>query len=821
MKQTYPKIQTIVSLLLFFIFSNSFAQLSLISNQNIDFSNAVTTVASGNWSNPAIWSSGTVPSATTDVIIDSSHKVYINIQGSASGIQVDLCRNLQIKSTAELFMGHNVSGFEKDLKINGSILCNGTFSAGRNQPTGSGDGSIYSFNSRVFMNLTQETTFISGSGFFNPRTLSISSTVNDRNLIIDLYNTYINENFVIRSTNIVNVTVAPYAYVNIKGNLGVSGSTFQFSPSTTKANLFINGIVVTNDVSLFTRNNTPGESSSIVIGSKGSLYTKNINQGVLNRKTQMGGFLLNIQNGGLFRLGKNINFDNLTSDNANFTFLNEGDLRLHYSSTMPSTASINTQINQFDPNLGANVPQIKDIFGASHIAGWYNFTDKPFMIEGLDYYKEFGPTSIKTTISPLNGKMEEAYPFNHTWPVYQTMADVAQNQYIDSLFKRTHIKTHTFWTNTKNRGDYRLGPDFNHNSYLSMEQQFYDLTVHILQNYGTTNKTFVYQNWEGDWMLRGQGVLWENNSTLIPDNIEWLLEGMSRMFRAQQRGTERARNAYPNATAKVMHAIEFNKLWMLNNNNQRITMMDNNTPSVLENVIPHTRVDLSSWSAYDGGWTDNQNPHGHAMWKGIEIAKYFTTATGMIQNGTPVQIGEFAINENPPYSGTNTNTIIRQRYGKYIGVALGLQIPNFYLWNLYNSGAQDGPSGFNWQSGSEYSNDFLYNWLDGKWIVRPDGTWGFAAAFLMEQWASTLSSETVNFNSKILLYPNPASNSIQLKGVDIGALISIFDVNGRKIKELKYIANVNINVADLSSGVYVVVIQNPNNSIEIKKLIIN
>ena len=114
-------------------------------------------------------------------------------------------------------------------------------------------------------------------------------------------------------------------------------------------------------------------------------------------------------------------------------------------------------------------------------------------LEGLDYYKEFGPTSIKTTISPLNGKMEEAYPFNHTWPVYQTMADVAQNQYIDSLFKRTHIKTHTFWTNTKNRGDYRLGPDFNHNSYLSMEQQFYDLTVHILQNYGTTNKTFVYQ----------------------------------------------------------------------------------------------------------------------------------------------------------------------------------------------------------------------------------------------------------------------------------------------------------------------------------------
>ncbi|HBK83687.1 MAG TPA: hypothetical protein DDZ41_08845, partial [Flavobacterium sp.] len=378
-----------------------------------------------------------------------------------------------------------------------------------------------------------------------------------------------------------------------------------------------------------------GQNSSIIIANQGSLFTRKINEGALNRKTEAGGFSLIIENGGLFRLWKNINFSNLTTSNPNFTFTNSGELRNHYSLTMPSTASITDRINQFDPNLGAKVPQIKDVFGATHIAGWYNFTTKPFMLEGLDFYKSFGPTSIKTTISPLNGKMEEAYPFNHTWPAYQTMAEVAQNQYIDSLFKRTHIKTHTFWTNTRNRGDYKQGPDFKHESYLSMEQQFYDLTRHILLNYGNTNKTFVYQNWEGDWMLRGQGVLWENDASLIPDNVEWDIEGMSRMFRAQQRGTERARNEFPSATAKVMHGIEFNKVWYVNSSGQRTTMMDGGVPSVLENVIPHTRIDLASWSAYDGGWTDAQNPEGHAMWKGIEMARYFTNATGMIQNGTP------------------------------------------------------------------------------------------------------------------------------------------------------------------------------------------
>lgn len=796
------------------------AQLALLSDQQIDFSSAVSTIASGNWSNPAIWSSGVVPNATTDVIISNGHTVYIDVQGNTSGVIVDLCRNLQVNTTAVLNMGHNTANFAKDLRINGGILCNGTFAAGRVQPTSGGDGSIYNFNSRIFLNLTSDTTYLSGSGFFNPRVLSISSNVANRNLIIDLYNIYINEHFVVRSNEQVNVTITKYAYLRIKGTLGITGSTFQFSSPTAKSNLLINGIVVTEDVSLFSRNTTAGDRSFLTIGTGGSLYTKRINEGVLNRKTEAGGFTLTINARGLLRLGNNVNFENLTSANPNFTYVNNGELRKHYSTTMPTTAQITSRIDQFDPNLGVDVRQIQDIFGASHIAGWYNFTNKPFMIEGLDYYKTFGATSIKTTISPINGKMSEAYPFNHNWPVFQTMRDVAQNEFIDSLFKRTHVKTHTFWTNTRNRGVYKDGPDFNHNNFLSMEQQFYDLTKYLMQTYGSMNKTFVYQNWEGDWMLRGEGVNWEGNPSLIPDDVEWNIEGMSRMFRAQQRGTERAREEFPAANLKILHGVEFNKLWATIGG-QRVTMMDNNTPSVLENVIPHTRIDLSSWSAYDGGWTNSSNPEGHAMWKGIEIAKYFTTATGEITSGTPVQIGEFAINENPPFSGSNNNAVIRQRYGRYIGVALGLQIPNFYLWNLYNSGSQQGPAGHTWQSGTQYTNTFLYNWLDGKWIIEPDGTWGFAAAFLMEQWASTLSADISQEVSQVAMYPNPASDFIKLTSDYKNLKISICDLNGRVVLQTDYLKDNAIDVSMLAAGVYAVIIQEEDRFLEVQKLIKN
>ena len=44
------------------------------------------------------------------------------------------------------------------------------------------------------------------------------------------------------------------------------------------------------------------------------------------------------------------------------------------------------------------------------------------------------------------------------------------------------------------------------------------------------NKTFVYQNWEGDWMLRGEGVAWENDPSLIPDDVEWETEGIDVSF---------------------------------------------------------------------------------------------------------------------------------------------------------------------------------------------------------------------------------------------------------------------------------------------------
>lgn len=821
MIQQFAKKQVVLLIILVFNFFTSIAQLSIVSNQNIDFATAVSTTKSGNWSDATIWSNGQIPTANTDVIINDNHTVYIDIQGANSGVVVDLCRNLNVKSKAVLRMGHNQSGFEKDLQINGSILCNGTFSSGRNLPASSGDGSIYSFNSRIFLNLTSDVTYVSGSGYFHPRVLSIASNNGEKDVIIDLYNMVLEENFVVRSNNKVKVSIEHFAYVKIKGILGLTGSDYQFSSSTAKASLTIKGIVVTNDVSLFTKNTTLGESTSITIENQGVLYTQIINKNIA-RLSEAAGFNVTINEGGLFRLGENTTIESVTTSNPNFTFINNGEMRKHYLATQSSKEAITAKLNEFDPSKGASVPQIKDIFGASHIAGWYNFTDRPYLLEGLDAYKDFGATSFKTTLTSINGNMENAYHFNHDWPIFQNLKEVAQHPMIDSLFKRNHIKKHTFWTTTKNQSFYQDGADFAHDRYLDQEQQFYDLTKYLLETYGSLDKTFTYQNWEGDWMLRGEGVNWEGNPSLIPADVDWKIEGMARFFRARQRGTERARNEHANTAAKVFHAVEFNKLWMLNNG-VRMTMMQNNTPSVLGNVIPSTRIDLSSWSAYDGGWFDANNPLGHAMWKGLEVARYYTNETKELNANFPVQIGEFGINENQLYyEGIQNLTGITNRYTRYIGVALGLGIPNFYLWNLYGND-KAGPDGFTWEKDTQYDRTFLYQYLVGKWMKEPDGTWGVAATFLMEQWENSLSVSDVSIaEDSIVMFPNPTNGIVKINGLENNQSIVIIDITGKVVKKFM---NVNkqeeLNLNHLTKGFYLVLIRNNNQSIVTKKLLIN
>ena len=72
----------------------------------------------------------------------------------------------------------------------------------------------------------------------------------------------------------------------------------------------------------------------------------------------------------------------------------------------------------------------------------------------------------------------------------------------------------------------------------------------------------------------------------------------------------------------------------------------------------------------------------------------------------------------------------------------------------------------------------------------------------------------------IVLYPNPATSNVTLRGVEAGSQVSVVDMNGRMVRDFKAANdNVRIDVSNLAKGAYFVRVVNGNTN-AIRKLIV-
>jgi len=269
-------------------------------------------------------------------------------------------------------------------------------------------------------------------------------------------------------------------------------------------------------------------------------------------------------------------------------------------------------------------------------------------------------------------------------------------------------------------------------------------------------------------MLRGNNKQWDDNPANIPEDVNWQIEGMARMWRATMRGIEKAIEEYPEATSKVQYAVEFNKLFR-NVGGTRQTMMDLGIPCLVGDVLPKVRMHMSSWSAYDGNWSETNRPFPTGFWNGMEIAGYHTNNTKGIE-GVPVQIGEIGLNENPPFQGLSDAEIL-DRYAKIVGLVSALGVQNVYLWNLYASGAQS----VELDKGFQYETSYLYEVLDGKWVIEPDNTFGLVGSYLKDNIFNDLNNKPIIDNQleDISLNQGFVSHTIDLSKVFLMPMLTL------------------------------------------------
>lgn len=235
-------------------------------------------------------------------------------------------------------------------------------------------------------------------------------------------------------------------------------------------------------------------------------------------------------------------------------------------------------------NLALATPESMPLqIGVAHSSGKYHLTDKPFLDEGADQIAELGAKCIKVYLTLDTDRPASAcYPFNMPWPSCRTLVELATSEPFSRLFARP-FKTFvcTTFRGGKPAGYWRTS--FTPEDAQAEESEFYDLTRHLLQRYRGSGKTFILQNWEGDWAVRPG----------FDPKIDPTTEAFTHMtawFQARQRGIERARSEIKREGVTVLHCVEVCLLK---------AGMDEGRPCLANQVVPKVAPDLVSYSCWE------------------------------------------------------------------------------------------------------------------------------------------------------------------------------------------------------------------------------
>lgn len=318
--------------------------------------------------------------------------------------------------------------------------------------------------------------------------------------------------------------------------------------------------------------------------------------------------------------------------------------------------------------------------GVAHIGGDYHFTHQDFLNEGAATIQALGAQCIKTSLSlDTENPSPIIYSVNSNWPAVKSLTELVDTYYFRNLLARdfqTFIfnafrpgRPAAYWRDTFTNADEQAEIDC-----------FAELTKHLLKRSGPA-KTFVLQNWEGDWAVRGRFDPTAKPTATATDNmIRWLA--------ARQRGVALGCAEVPWSNSKVRHACEVNLVWQA---------MQGGEPSVVTHILPNVDVDLVSYSAWDT--KDNPSRFSEAL-SFISSHKRLPDTDGKCG----VYIGEFGLPESEA-----TPEIAFERTRDLLAKSVEFGCPFAVYWQLYcNEPLKPSPVG-----NSDYK---------GFWLVRPDGS---------------------------------------------------------------------------------------------------
>ena len=340
---------------------------------------------------------------------------------------------------------------------------------------------------------------------------------------------------------------------------------------------------------------------------------------------------------------------------------------------------------------GQNIPLPADpaeVFGVAHVDGKYYLTSEDFLNEGAEQVLATGSRVIKLYLT------SSRYLWNSDWPKnVHNLAEMAQTPYFRAVFAKP-FRTFILTAYALGRDDHYWTEGMTPEQASDETRQFYDLSRYLLLTYKGTGKTFVLQNWEGDWALR-RGSPKAYDADYLPGATT--VQGMIQWLNARQAGIVKARAETGETDVHVYGAVEAN----------RVEDSMAGKPGVANSVLPRTTVDLASYSCYH--FLDTPEHLAAAV---DYLAAHLPATAVFGQNPRSVYLGEFGY----PEHGSEGLEGLNRRMGNAVSVVREKGLPWAVYWEVYCN---------------EPLNNTLELPLNGKtndpnlrgfWMVKPDAT---------------------------------------------------------------------------------------------------
>ena len=299
------------------------------------------------------------------------------------------------------------------------------------------------------------------------------------------------------------------------------------------------------------------------------------------------------------------------------------------------------------------------VLGTNSFPTKYQFTKDSKLIEQAKQTRSLGSNIFKTSITERFLKEYGYKPSdaNNIMDVIKLIPDY------DKVFEMD-FKYYFFWVHTATGIKWKEG--INKKQEKILYNEMFDFTSYLLKKYNNSGKTFMIGNWEGDWLLHGEG-----NRDKTPSKEA--VENMTKWFQIRQHAIADAKQKSKSNNVNVYYYIEVNLA---------VKGMTGGT-CITRDILPNVDVDFVSYSSYESSKKKDYQANKESMTKVLNFIEKQLKPKEGLPFKRRVFIGEYgghAFDDKPETHRKQFDNV-----KDIMQIALEENLPFALHWQMYNN----------------------------------------------------------------------------------------------------------------------------------------